>query len=199
MSSGLTAPNNNPGGGMQGNKTAKEIGLVEQLQSEVQALDLQVFQDQMADVYYQIDSLYEQFGSDQEEILITGEKPIKISRAEIQGKFNIVPNGKLDNSNPQLRMNKAFNLMRVFLNDPMINQRELKEHFLIESDVRLAKLLLKTPEQLAQESQQQMQQQQAAKSESIQTQLGLKTAADNLEVRKAAMMVPIEGKKYAAD
>lgn len=199
MSSGLTAPNNNPGSGQQGNKTAKEIGLVEQLQSEVQALDLQVFQDQMADVYYQIDSLYEQFGSDQEEILITGEKPIKISRAEIQGKFNIVPNGKLDNSNPQLRMNKAFNLMRVFLNDPMINQRELKEHFLIESDVRLAKLLLKTPEQLAQEAQQQMQQQQAIKAESIQTQLGLKTASDNLEIRKAAILAPIEGRKYAAN
>lgn len=197
LTAGLTSPNNNPGSGQQGTKTAKEIGLVEQIGSEVQSLDLQVFQNQMANVYYQIDSLYEQFGSDEEEILITGEKPIKVSRQEIQGKFNIVPNGKLDNSNPQLRATKAFNLMRVFLNDPMINQRELKEHFLVESDVRLAKILLKSQEQLAQEAQAAMQQQQSAKQEAIQTQLGLRVSGDNLDVRKAAMMVPIEGRKYA--
>lgn len=197
ITAGLTSPNNNPGSGQQGTKTAKEIGLVEQIGSEVQSLDLQVFQNQMANVYYQIDALYEQFGSDEEEILITGEKPIRVSRQEIQGKFNIVPNGKLDNSNPQLRATKAFNLMRVFLNDPMINQRELKEHFLVESDVRLAKILLKSEEQLAREAQIAMQQQQMAKQEAIQTQLGLKVSADNLDVRKEAMMVPITGKKYA--
>lgn len=199
LTSGISAPNNSSGGGLQGQKTAKEIGLVEQIQSEVQSLDLQVFQNQMANVYYQIDSLYEQFGSDEEEILLTGEKPIKISRKEIQGKFNIVPNGKLDNSNPQLRAAKAFNLMRVFLGDPMINQRPLKEHFLIESDVRLAKLLLKTDKQIAQEAQQAQQAQMQAKQESIQTQLGLKTMSDNLDVRKEAMLLPIQGKKYAAD
>ena len=199
LTSGLTASNNPSGGGLQGTKTAKEVGLVEQIQSEVQSLDLQVWQNQMANVYYQIDSLYEQFGSDEEEILITGDKPMRISRQETQGKFNIVPNGKLDNSNPQLRAAKAFNLMRVFLNDPMIDQRRLKEHFLIESDVRLAKILLKSEEQIAREGQQIMMQQQASKQEAIKTQLGLKVASDNLDIRKEAMMVPIQGKKYAAD
>lgn len=199
LSSGLTAANNSSGGGLQGQKTAREVGLVEQIQSEVQSLDLQVFQNQMANVYYQIDSLYEQFGSDEEEILITGEKPVKVSRKEVQGKFNIVPNGKLDNSNPQLRAAKAFNLMRVFLGDPEINQRPLKEHFLIESDVRLAKLLLKTEQQLAQEAQQAQQSQAQAKNEAIQTQLGLKTMSDNLDIRKSALLVPIEGAKYKKD
>jgi hypothetical protein len=199
ISAGLTSPNNMPGAGTQGTKTAKEIGLVEQIGSEVQSLDLQVFQQQMATVYYQIDSLYEQFGSDEEEFLITGDKPMKVSRREIQGKFNIVPNGKLDNSNPALRAAKAFNLMRVFLNDPMINQRELKEHFLIESDVRLAKTLLKSQEQLAQEQQQMVMQQQAAKQEAISTQLNLKVAADNLDIRKEALLTPIQGKRYASE
>lgn len=199
LTSGLTSPNNQSGSGLQGTKTAKEVGLVEQIQSEVQSLDLQVWQNQMANVYYQIDSLYEQFGNDEEEILITGEQPMRISRQEIQGKFNIVPNGKLDNSNPQLRAAKAFNLMRIFLNDPMINQKLLKQHYLMENDVRLSKVLLKSDEQIAKEAQQMIMQQQAAKQEAIQTQLGLKVAGDNLEVRKAAMMVPIEGKKYAAD
>lgn len=196
LSSGITSPNNTPGQGLSGQKTAKEIGLVEQLQSEVQSLDLQVFQYQMAKVYYQIDALYEQFGSDEEEILITNEKPMKISRREIQGKFNIVPNGKLDNSNPALRAAKAFKLMQIFLNDPMIDQRRLKELYLTESDVRLVKVLLKSEEQLQMEQQMAMMQQEKAKSEAIQTQLGLKVASDNLEVRKAAMLQPIEGAKF---
>lgn len=199
ISAGLTSPNNTPGGGLQGNKTAKEIGLVEQIGSEVQSLDLQVFQQQMAVVYYQIDSLYEQFGNEEEEFLTTGEKPVKVSRREIQGRFNIVPNGKLDNSNPQLRAAKAFNLMRIFLNDPMINQRELKEHYLVESDVRLSKVLLKTPEQLAKEQRAMFMQQEAQKREAIDTQLGLKVATDNLDVRKEALLTPIQGKRYASD
>lgn len=196
ISSGLTSPNNLPGNSQQGNKTAKEIGLVEQLGSEVQSLDLQVFQNQMADVYYQIDALYEQFGNEEEVIAITGQPSQRISRQEIQGKFNIIPNGKLDNTNPQIRAAKSFNLMRVFLNDPDIRQSELKKMYLADQDVKLINRLFKTPEEKQQEMQQMLMQQEKAKAESITTQLGLKHAADNLEVRKAAMLVPIEGAKF---
>lgn len=188
LTSGLTESNNMPGGGLQGQKTAKEIGLVEQLGSEVQSLDLQVFQEQMADVYYQIDSLYEQFGNEEEVLAVTGQPMQKISRQEIQGKFNIVPNGKLDNTNPSLRAAKSFQLMRVFLNDPDINQDELKRLYLMDYDVKLMPKLLKSPEQKQREMQQMAQQQMQAKQEAIQTQLGLKKAGDDLEVRKAMLM-----------
>lgn len=188
ITSGITSPNNLPGAGLQGSKTAKEIGLVEQLGSEVQSLDLQVFQNQMADVYYQIDALYEQFGNEEEVIAVTGQPMQKISRQEIQGKFNIIPNGKLDNTNPQLRAAKSFNLMRVFLNDPDIKQDELKKIYLMDYDVKLISKLFKTPQEKQQEMQQMQQQQQAAKQESIQTQLELKLASDNLEIRKAKLM-----------
>ena len=198
ISSGLTNPTNMSGGGLQGQKTAKEVGLVEQLGSEVQSLDLQIFQNQMASVHYQTDALYEQFGSDEEAIAVTGKPPQKISRQEIQGKYNIVPNGKLDNTNPQLRAAKSFNLMRVFLNDPDIRQEELKKLYLMDYDVKLINRLFKSPEEKQQEAQIMAQQQQQAKQEAIQTQLGLKVAGDNLEVRKAAMMVPFEGAKYKA-
>ncbi len=198
ITSGVTSPNNLPGNGLQGTKTAKEIGLVEQLGSEVQSLDLQIFQNQMADVYYQIDALYEQFGDEEEEIAVTGQPIQKVSRQEIQGKFNIVPNGKLDNTNPQLKAAKSFQLMRVFLNDPDIRQEELKKLYLMDYDVKLINRLFKTPQEKQQEAQMAMQQQQGAKQEAIQTQLGLKVAGDNLEVRKAAMMVPFEGAKYKA-
>lgn len=196
ISSGVSSANNLPGGGVQGTKTAKEIGLVEQLGSEVQSLDLQVFQNQMADVYYQIDALYEQFGNEEEAIAVTGQPMQKISRQEIQGKFNIIPNGKLDNTNPQLRASKTFKLMQIFINDPDIRQDELKKLFLMDYDVKLINRLFKTPKEKQMEAQAAAQQQQAAKQEAIQTQLGLKVAGDNLEVRKAAMMVPFEGAKY---
>lgn len=196
ISSGITSPNNLPGAGQQGTKTAKEIGLVEQLGSEVQSLDLQVFQNQMADVYYQIDALYDQFGNEEEAIAVTGEPAQRISRQEIQGKFNIVPNGRLDNTNPQLRAAKSFNLMRVFLNDPDIRQEELKKLYLMDYDVKLINRLFKTPEEKQREMQMMAQQQQTSKDEAIQTQLGLKVAGDNLEVRKAALLAPIEGAKF---
>lgn len=196
ISSGVTSANNLPGSGFQGTKTAKEIGLVEQLGSEVQSLDLQVFQSQMADVHYQTDALYEQFGNEEEVVAVTGQPMQRISRQEIQGKFNIVPNGKLDNTNPQLRAAKTFKLMQVFMNDPDIRQEELKRLFLADYDVKLINRLFKSPKEKQQEQMMAMQQQQAVKQEAIQTQLGLKVAGDNLEVRKAAMMVPFEGAKY---
>lgn len=188
LSSGLTSPNNMSGQGQQGMKTAKEVGLIEQLQSETQSLDLQVFQDQMAIVHYQIDSLWNQFGPEQDEVQITGEQKVKISRSETQGKFNIVPNGKLDNSNPALRSAKTYRLMQVFLNDPMINQRELKELYLAENDVRLVKTLLKSPEQMQQEQQAALQAQEKAKAEALNTQMGLRMFSDNMDIRKEHLL-----------
>lgn len=199
LTSGITSPNNNPGSGLQGTKTAKEIGLVEQLGSQVQSLDLQVFQQQMADVYYQIDALYEQFGNEEEVIAVTGKPFQRISRQEIQGKFNIIPNGKLDNTDPQLRATKSFNLMKVFLGDPDIRQDELKRMFLMDYDIKLVDRLFKTPEEKQQEAMMAQQAQEKAKQEAINTQLGLKTMSDNLDIRKEALLLPIQGKKYASD
>lgn len=196
LTAGLTSPINMPGQGQQGQKTAREINEIGSVQSQVQSLDLQVFQMQMADVYYQIDALYDQFGNDEEEVAITGQPQMRISRAEIQGKFNIIPNGKLDNSNPELRAAKTFKLLQAFINDPDIKQDELKKLFLMDFDVKLVSRLFKTPQEKQAEMQAQMVAQEQAKQEAIQTQLGLKVASDNLEVRKAAMLAPIEGAKY---
>lgn len=197
ITSGLTSPLNMQGSGTLGNKTKKEIDVVEALQSQVQSLDLQVFQEQMSEVYYQIDALYEQFGSDEEEMIITGEKPVKVSRQEIQGKFNIVPNGKLDNSNPVLRANKSFTLLRMFLGDPDIRQRDLKKLVIDDFDIKISKLLFKTDEEVAQEQQQQMQMQMQMDQMAFRNQVGKKMTVDDTEIRKAALMTTIEGRKYA--
>ena len=67
----------------------------------------------------------------------------------------------------------------------------------MDYDVKLINRLFKTPEEKQREMQMMMQQQQASKQDAIQTQLGLKLAGDNMEIRKAAILAPIEGKKYA--
>lgn len=204
LTSGLSQANNLPGTN-DGKKTAKEISTVEILSTQATSLDLFVFQIQMAKVYYQADALYEQFMEENEFSFITNDAPVKISRSEIQGKFNIVPNGKIDNTNPQMRINKSWMMLRAFLNDPDIKQRELKKLFLDDMDVKLSMRLFKSDEEIAQEQQQaqqnmvqQMQIQDQIQNQQIRKQLETKSITDDLEVRKAALMAPIDGKKYAA-
>lgn len=184
VTSGLSQANNSPGQGQDGQKTAKEINVVEQVGTEIQSLDLQVFQQQMALVYYQIDALDNQFGNQDEIAFVSQGKPQKMTRQEIQGRFKYVPNGRLDNSNPQLRMSKSFKMLQMFLNDPDIKQRELKRIALDDFDIKLARKIFKTDEEKAQEQQQMMQQQQAQKQEAIQTQLQLKQAGSDIELHR---------------
>lgn len=197
VSSGLSQVNNQSGQGSQGQKTAKEINVVEQIGSEQQSLDLQVFQNQMAGVYYQIDALDNQFGDQENVEFITNGTFKKLTRKEIQGKFKYTPNGRLDNSNPELRAAKAINMFKMFLNDPDVNQRPLKRWVMDSMDVKIASKLFKTDDQVQQEQQQAMQAQNQQKQEALQTTIGMKVVSDNLEIRKAALMVPIEGREYA--
>lgn len=218
-SSGLSQVNNQIGQGQQGNKTAKEINVSEQIGSQSMSLDLQVFQNQMAMVYYQIDALDNQFGNQEEMDFVSQGKFQKLTRKETQTKVKYIPTGKLDNSNPELRMSKAVNLLRMFLNDPDIKQRDLKRMVLDDMDVRIASKLFKTDQEVAQEKQQAQQAQMQQKQEALQTALGLKQAdsqikiaevgqLDQLDVHKYALeslidvhkeflLEPIEGKKYA--
>jgi hypothetical protein len=197
VSSGLSQVNNMAGQGQQGQKTAKEINVVEQMGSEQQSLDLQIFQNQMSKVYFQIDALDNQFGNQEEIEFVSDGQFQRLSRKEIQGKFKYVPNGRLDNSNPQLRAAKAVNMLKMFLNDPDVNQRPLKRWVMDCMDVKIASKLFKTDQQKQEEAAQAQQAQQAQKDEALKTTVGMKVIQDNLDVRKAALMVPIEGREYA--
>lgn len=194
VSAALYQTNNMPGSGIQGTKTAKEVGVIAAAGGQVQSLDLQVFQQQMADLYYQIDSLYYQFGDDEEAIAITGQPAVRITRAEIQGKFNIVPNGKLDNSDPAMRANKSAMLFRSLVNDPFIRQDQLRRILLDDMDVRLAQLLLKTPEERQRDSIAGVQ----GQNDQLRTALLMQKAKDQLEIQKEAALAPITGRKYAS-
>lgn len=187
ITSGLTASNNMPGQGMDGQKTAKEINVVEQVGTEIQSLDLQVFQQQMATVYYQIDALDNQFGNQEEIAFVSGGQPQKMNRIDIQGKFKYIPNGKLDNSNPILRAQKSMRILQMFGNpqapDPDIKQRDLKRIVLDDLDVRISRKIFKTDQDKAQESQQQAQQAQQMKMTQMQDAIKMHQAIKGIDIQ----------------
>lgn len=195
ITAAISQTNNQPGNGQQGQKTAREVAAIESNSGQLQSMDLLVFQNQMADLYYQIDSLYDQFGDEEEHFMITNERSIRISRREIQGKFNIIPNGRLDNANPALRAQKILSIYSMFVNDPFIRQDALRKLFIDDYDIRMAQTLLKTPEELQRDSMQQIQSQ----NDQLKTALLMQQGRDNLEIRKEAMLAPIQGRKYGPD
>ena len=197
VSSGLSTVDNLLGVGPGGKKTKAEIDLISSLQGEVQSLDLLVWQFQMADVYYQIDALYNQYGDEEEEVIITGQPPMKITRRETQGQWNIVPNGRIDNSNPILKANKAFNLMKIFVGDPDINQYELKKLFLTDYDYQVAGKILYKEDDKQRMQQMQMQMTEAMKKKAVQEGVDMKQMEILLDVWKESLLVPIQGKKFA--
>lgn len=193
----LSDQTNLSGSGAGGKKTAKEVILTAAIEGQAVSLDLLVHQMQMARVYYQIDALYDQFGSEDEYEIITGEKKQKINRREIQGRFNIVPNGRLDNSNPGVRIAKAQNLFIMFNGDPMIDQYELRKNLLEEFDMKFTQKILKSPEVLQQEAMQQGQVIQQKKGEKMQETVMMKKAFDELDINKEFVLSLFQGKKHS--
>ena len=187
---------NLPGGGQGGKKTAREVSEISALAGQSQSLDLLVFQNQMARVYSQIDALYEQFGPD-DEAFIVNERPVRMTRREIQGKFNIVPNGRLENSNPALRAARTAVVFDRLNGDPYVRQYELRELLINDLDPKLKQKILVSEEELQQRQQQALQQQEAAKNQAIQEQLQLKNIADGMDLRKEVALEQIHGKKFA--
>jgi len=199
VTSGLSEANNLPGSGQGGKKTAKEIDIISSLQGEVQSLDMQVHQQQMGKVWKKLDALEEQYGPDKEEIQITGEEPIEVNRRAIQGHFNMIPNGRLDNTNPVLKANKAFNMMRIFKDDPDIHQRELKKMFITAYDHRMVNTLMISEDEKAQAAQMQKEIIERTRQAAIKEGLDIRQIDILLDVQKEALMTPITGRKYAPD
>jgi hypothetical protein len=198
QSSNFSAANQSPGGGMQGKMTAKEVDALLSTQNQAQSLDLIIFQQQMSEVYTMIDALYYQYGDEEEEILITREKPQKISRYEIQGKFDIVPNGRIDNATHDQRLKKIMFALQIGAGNPIVKQDVLiKQAF--EELGSMFNGAIKSPEEMQQEAQAQARAIQNQKMEQFQYGIASRKMSDDLDVRKEILLTPIQGKKYASD
>lgn len=192
MQAALSSSNNTPGASQIGTKTAKEVSAIAAMSSQNTAMDLLVFQYQMADLYYQLDALYYQFGDEVEELAITGQRPIRITRQEVQGRFNIVPNGKVNDADPTARSAQAQGIFQMLVNDPFIRQDKLRKLFLDSADYRVSQILLKSPEEMQQAQMGQVQ----AENDKLKVAMQMQRGKNMLEVEKAAMLTPIEGRKY---
>jgi hypothetical protein len=167
--------------------------------NQSQALDLIVWQEQMADVHYQIDALYDQFGDDEEEVMITGEPPMKIGRREIQGKFHIVPNGRLENTDPMQRSMKTYRLMQVFAGDEDIKQGELKKLMLMDYDPRIAKKILLSPQEMQQRDAMKQQIHANVKGGMQRDAVAMRHIEDLLDVNKEQMLSKIPRREIVVD
>lgn len=197
LTAAISQANNQPGQGPQGSKTAREVSAIESSASQLLSMDLLVWQMQMADLYSQIDALYEQFGDEDEYTFITNEKINRMTRQEIQGKFNMVPNGRLDNSSQSMRYNKAFTIYQMFGADPDFKTYELKKYVMDELDSRLSSRFMLSPEEIQIRNQQMAQQQAMAEGSELQKQMGIRKISDSMELDKERKLAIIQGRKYA--
>lgn len=199
QSRSLSNLTNTPGQGQQGKKTAREVEEISFISSQSQSLDIMVFQMQMKWVYYQIDSLYYQFGSE-EEYIMTNEQPVKVSRREIQGRFNMTPTGKLENSNPIQRAQKSILLYQSFRGDPDIKQDELKKFVIQDNyDHKVAKRLMYSEEEKRAMSQFKQQAVEQQKLKAVQEGASVARISNLVELEKEAGIAAIHGRRFAPD
>lgn len=99
-------------------RTATATNAIVGLQQSSQSLKISRHQDQMKKIYYQIWSLWMQYGPNQFD-LVTGNGELKkMNKNEIVGQFDLVPTGTSANTNPQLEFAKAqqrFNIIMALL------------------------------------------------------------------------------------
>lgn len=195
MQAALSSANNMPGASQVGTKTAKEVSAIASMSAQNTAMDLLVFQYQMADLYWQLDELYNQFGDETETLAITGQPPVRYTRSECQGKFNIVPNGKVNDADPTMKTQRNLMNFQMFVNDPFIRQDALRKVYLDSQDMRMSQVLLKTPEEMQQAAIQNVQ----AENDKLGVALNMQKAKNLLDVQKEAMLTPITGRKYSSD
>lgn len=199
VTSATSQINNTPGRGPQGAKTATEVSEISSASGQLQSYDLLVFQNQMAGVYGKLDALYEQFGDEEEYVMITNEEPIKVSRREVQCKFSVVPNGRLDNSNPVLRANKTLALYDRFIQNPFVKAYELTKLALNDLDMKASKLIMLTQQEVEANRKQQIEAQLVEEHSKLQEQLGVRKLSDAMEIEKERKLAIIQGRKYSDD
>lgn len=91
-------------------RTLGEVNLQYQAQQLVFSLDADLHAMQFNDLFNWIWDLWCQFGSDEYEFAYFGQgqyEPIKLTREEIQGKYKIMVRGNDQNTNSQVRLQKA--------------------------------------------------------------------------------------------
>ena len=105
-------------------RTLGEVQLQAQNVQQVFALDAGMFVEQFTELFDFIWDLWCQYGSDEYEFNYFGQngwEKIKITKEEAQGKYRVVVRGNDRNTNPQVRMQKAEQIL-LAIKEPIFIQ-----------------------------------------------------------------------------
>jgi len=112
-------------------RTLGEVQLQNQNMQQVFALDADLFRSAFQDLFNWVWELWCQYGADEYEFAYFGAngwEPIKLTKEEIQGKYNIKVRGNDQNTNPQNRLQKAQMVYQSANNEAAIQMGVIKPY-----------------------------------------------------------------------
>ena len=150
-------------------RTLGEVQMQQQNMQNVFSLDANMHTEAFSELFNWIWDLWCQYGSDEYEFSYFGKQgweKIKLNREEIQGNYKITVRGNDQNTNPQVRLQKAQMVMMAATNEIALQVGVIKPWHLAEAydllfkelDIPESQRLHEDPQQLFQQAQQQMQQ-----------------------------------------
>jgi len=150
-------------------RTLGEVQLQSNSMQQVQSLSGNYFREQFELLFNWIWELWCQYGDDQYEFAYFGKEGyerIKLSREEIQGKYKITIRGNDQNTNPQVKLQKAQMIMMAMQNQYALQTGVINpvhvaaayKRFYQEIDIPNWEELVTPPEQMIKIMQQQQQQ-----------------------------------------
>lgn len=105
-------------------RTLGEVQLQTQNQQMTFSLDAAMFKDQIEELFQWYWELWCQYGDDEYEFAYFGKEgweKIKLSREEVQGKYKISVRGNDQNTNPEVRLQKAQGILAGMENEILVN------------------------------------------------------------------------------
>jgi hypothetical protein len=147
-----------------------------------------VFQYAWKLVFENIWMLWNQLGPVEQVSMMMKDKMIRLSRTELQGKYNLAPNGRIGGDDPESEAMKAKQRLAEHLGDIYYDQYELRYDALLKDDPRLVRRLLRPKETVGElmQMQQLIQQQQ----EQIKALQSGKQSEKNVQSKEAEQKKP---------
>lgn len=156
-------------------RTATEISMIQQLTQTALSYRGTLLNMGLKRVYSQVWDLWQQLGPEQIYVRVAGEAPMKMTKYEIQGDFDLVPRGTAGNTNLAMEEQKAIARLQTLAQvkpmvdaDPQarweVDMPQAVLDWFEKSDMLLSRRVMRrrSPEEQKQILQQRQQQQQAA-------------------------------------
>jgi len=149
-------------------RTLGEVSMQQQAMNGLFGLDVELIRGSAEELFNWIWELWCQYGDDKYEFAYFGKEgfePIRLTKEEVQGKYKITVRGNDQNTNPQVRLQKAQMILQLQQN-PIAVQMGVVSPINVANGIKLAlqemdiqnwQELVMPPEILAQQMQQQQQ------------------------------------------